>query len=261
MAATRVRYAIMEGVTATALEVLTELPSTLVLWDVDHTLIENGGVSKETYALAFELITGIPSVAQPATDGRTDFQIMRELLIANSVDTNEYVSISQFEGFLVEAMKKKSSELPRRGYVLSGVVEALSALAVAPAVIQSVLTGNIAHNAVAKLSSFRLESWIDLDIGGYGSDDVVRAKLVDVSRQKVHNKYGLKFDRFSTVLVGDTPLDVKAGRDGGARVIGVATGIYGADTLERAGADITLNNLESLDDFLRALADVRCRRH
>jgi hypothetical protein len=32
----------------------------LVLWDVDHTLIENNGVNKETYAYAFELLTGRP---------------------------------------------------------------------------------------------------------------------------------------------------------------------------------------------------------
>ena len=30
----------------------------LVLWDIDHTLIENHGVNKETYALAFTLLTG-----------------------------------------------------------------------------------------------------------------------------------------------------------------------------------------------------------
>ena len=33
------------------------LPS-LVLWDIDHTLIEGHGVNKETYALAFRLLTG-----------------------------------------------------------------------------------------------------------------------------------------------------------------------------------------------------------
>ena len=30
----------------------------LLLWDIDHTLIENHGVNKETYALAFKLLTG-----------------------------------------------------------------------------------------------------------------------------------------------------------------------------------------------------------
>jgi len=33
----------------------------LVLWDIDHTLIENHGVNKEIYALAFELLTGRPA--------------------------------------------------------------------------------------------------------------------------------------------------------------------------------------------------------
>src|SRR5437660_466817 len=42
----------------------------LVLWDVDHTLIENGGVSKEMYARAYELLTGESPSEQPETDGR-----------------------------------------------------------------------------------------------------------------------------------------------------------------------------------------------
>ena len=29
-------------------------PSTIVLWDIDHTLIDNAGVSKEIYAAAFD---------------------------------------------------------------------------------------------------------------------------------------------------------------------------------------------------------------
>ena len=33
------------------------MSSILVLWDIDHTLIENHGVNKETYALAFRLLT------------------------------------------------------------------------------------------------------------------------------------------------------------------------------------------------------------
>lgn len=243
--------------TATASQLAADLPRTLVLWDVDHTLIENGGVSKETYALAFELLTGTSPTVKPATDGRTDFQIMHELLIANSVNTEQYVGIAQFEDVLIEAMKIKAPELPQRGHVLSGVVEALKILASVPAVTQSVLTGNIAHNAMAKLEPFALDSWVDLDVGGYGSDDIVRAKLVDVARRKVQKKYEITFDSSSTVLIGDTPLDVKAARDGGARVIAVATGIYGTEVLERAGADATLDNVEDLASFLNALVSVR----
>ena len=73
----------------TPASIVAHLPSTLVLWDVDHTLIENGGVSKATYTLAFELLTGHAPSVRPTTDGRTDFQIMHELLSANSVDTEK----------------------------------------------------------------------------------------------------------------------------------------------------------------------------
>jgi phosphoglycolate phosphatase len=232
---------------------------TLLLWDVDHTLLENGGVSKETYELAFELLTGRAPGVRPETDGRTDFQIMRELLKANSADASGYTEIRQFEPVLEEAMRRKAPELATRGYVLVGVVEALTALAGMPGVVQSVLTGNILPNARAKVGAFGLEKWVDLEVGGYGSDDTVRARLVDAARRKVTAKYGREFDEESTILIGDTPLDVQAGRDGGARVLAVATGVHGADELAEAGADAVLPDLSDLDRFLRTLAEVRDR--
>jgi phosphoglycolate phosphatase len=233
------------------------LPATLVLWDVDHTLIENGGVSKATYATAFELLTGRVAEVRPQTDGRTDFQIMRELLAANSVDTAQYVDISQFEGVLVEAMKRNAPDLPRLGYVLPGVVVALKTLGGVPTVVQSVLTGNIVSNARAKLEPFGLDQLVDMEVGGYGSDDAVRSNLVDAARKKVETKYGKTFDESSTVLVGDTLLDIKAAHDGGAKVIAVATGIYSVDQLADAGADAVLDDVAGLDVFLSTLLAVR----
>jgi phosphoglycolate phosphatase-like HAD superfamily hydrolase len=55
------------------------------------------------------------------------------------------------------------------------------------------------------------------------------------------------------VLVGDTPLDVAAGRDGGARVVAVATGPYGVDELEATGADAVLPDLRDTERALAAI--------
>lgn len=243
--------------TDTSVNVVASLPDTLILWDVDNTLIDNGGVSKETYALAFELLTGRTPLVRPATDGRTDFQIMRELLSANSVDTEKYVDIRQFEGVLVEAMERNTSHLSRRGHVLPGVIDALSTLSTVPTVVQSVLTGNIANNARAKLGAFDLDTWFDLDIGGFGSDDKVRSNLVTAARRKVSKKFDTQFDRSSTILIGDTLLDVKAAHDGGAKILAVATGVHTTTQLTEAGADVVLNSLVDLDRFLTALVDLR----
>jgi phosphoglycolate phosphatase-like HAD superfamily hydrolase len=184
---------------------------------------------------------------------------MRELLEANSVDVEQYVSISQFEEVLLEAMRRNAKELPKRGYALAGVVEALQALSLSSNVVQSVLTGNIAANAFAKLNAFGLDEWVDLDVGGYGSDDIVRSNLVAIARRKVFEKYGMDFDESSTVLLGDTPLDIKAGHDGRAKVLAVATGSFSVDVLREAGADTVLNDLRDLDVFLKSLIDLRER--
>lgn len=233
------------------------LPDTLVLWDVDHTLIENGGVSKDTYALAFELIAGRPSAVRPVTHGRTDFQIMYDLLADNGVAVDDYRSISQFEPFLVQAMAKCGPELPKRGYVLPGVVEALTALADNPKIIQSALTGNIASNAHAKISPFGLTKWVDLDVGGFGSDGHIRSSLVAAAQTKVLAKYGRSFDRMSIILIGDTPTDVQAARDGDAKIIAVATGVHTLDELAALNPDAALPDLSDLPTFLDTLATVR----
>jgi phosphoglycolate phosphatase len=243
--------------TDASLKIAADLPETFILWDIDHTLIENGGVSKETYALAFELLTGhVPSV-RPATDGRTDFQIMHELLSANSIDTDMYVEIAQFENVLGEAMERNRAELLQRGYILPGVIEALTILSSMPTVIQSVLTGNVISNARAKLGAFNLDAWLDLDVGGFGSDDKVRSNLVGVARQRVLTKYGSTFDRSSTILIGDTLLDIKAAHDGEAKVLAVASGAYSTPQLIEAGADLVLDNLSNTDHLIAALIHLR----
>lgn len=226
-----------------------EFRETLVLWDVDHTLIENGGISKETYRGAFERVVGRSPSARPVTHGRTDLQIMHELLVANGESPEAFGPISAFADVLREVMAAKAGDLADRGYVLPGVVDALSALSDQPTVLQSVLTGNVVENSRLKVTTFGLEKWLDLDIGGTGSDDIVRAKLIDASRRKVAAKYGRTFDHESTVLIGDTPLDVQAAHDGGAKIIAVASGVHGVDELTECGPDAVLPDLIDTQAF------------
>lgn len=51
----------------------------IILWDIDHTLIENAGVSKDIYAAAFAALTGVLPSRPAATEGRTDRLIMRDM--------------------------------------------------------------------------------------------------------------------------------------------------------------------------------------
>ena len=210
----------------------------LLLWDVDHTLIENSGVSKAVYARAFQMMTGQAPEVQPGTDGRTDQEIVRNLFTANGV-TFRPEDESSYQSVLIDAMGELHLRLMRDGFVLPGVPEVLEAVSQIPGIVQSVLTGNIRPNAEAKLRLLGDHARVlDLDVGGYGSDDARRPRLVGAAQRKASQKYGVVFGSSSTVLVGDTERDVAAALEGGALIVAVATGVTSVEELRQAGAHV-----------------------
>ena len=228
----------------------------LVLWDVDHTLIENNGVNKETYAKAFELLTGRQAKHRAETDGRTEPEIMRNMLIAHGIQpTAEH--LGRVVEVLETATAANASRLHDRGHELPGARDALAALRGMPGIVQSVLSGNTRPNAYTKLSAFGLEEYLDFEVGGYGSDDDVRANLVGVAQRRASVKYGVSFGPAITVLVGDTPRDVLAGLDGGAHVVAVASGSDDMNALREAGADVVLPDLRDTQAVVRAVTQFR----
>lgn len=230
----------------------------LVLWDIDHTLIENNGVNKEIYAEAFELLTGRRAEHRAETDGRTEPEILRNMLIAHDIEpTSDYL------GRVTEALERATaggmSRLRERGHELPGARSALTEFRRMPGIVQSVLSGNIKANAYTKLSTFRLHEYLDFEVGGYGSDYDVRAKLVGVAQRRASAKYGVSFGPDTTVLVGDTLRDVQAGLEGGARVVGVASGSDSMHALRREGADVVLPDLRDTAAVVRAVTRFRDR--
>ena len=55
------------------------------------------------------------------------------------------------------------------------------------------------------------------------------------------------------MLVGDTPLDVRAAREGGARAVAVATGPHGEHELRESGADAVLSDLTDIRAVVAAV--------
>ncbi len=230
----------------------------LALWDVDHTLIENSGISKDTYARAFERLTGRSVDHEIHTEGRTDPEIMLNMLTAHGIEpTTEHVA--RIPEALESSMSANASRLRERGYALPGAHTTLEALRDAPGVIQAPLTGNIRPNAFTKLSVFGLHAYLDFEVGAYGSDDHVRANLVGIARRRAATKYNATFDTRSTILLGDTWRDVRAGRDGGAFVVAVASGSDSIDRLQAEGADIVLPDLRDAQSVVEAVTSVRHR--
>jgi phosphoglycolate phosphatase len=224
----------------------------LVLWDIDHTLIETSGVGSKVYAEAFANVTGRPLKTMPELAGRTEPVIFREALKINGVEPPEDL-YDQFAAEQARAYAVHLDELRTRGRVLPGAAEALSELSGRSDVFQSVLTGNTRPASEIKLRAFHLDHYLDFDIGAYGTDDDTRAKLVDIARQRAGKTHGVDFSAGATVLLGDTPNDVAAAKASGARIIAVATGKDTATALAEAGAPIVLADLTDTPAVLDAI--------
>jgi phosphoglycolate phosphatase len=219
----------------------------LILWDIDHTLIENNGVSKAIYAAAFTALTARPPEHLAPTDGRTDPAIMRELFDLHHLEVPPW---PQTAHALEAAGAAHFQQLAEVGQVLPGVTETVTRLARHPGVIQTVLTGNIGPNAVVKLAALGIDHLFDLDVGAYGSDDEIRSALIGIARARATIKYSVDLGPTTTMVIGDTPRDVEAALAGGALAVAVASGLYDRDELTRAGADLVLDDLVGADTVL-----------
>ena len=227
-----------------------------MLWDIDHTLIDTGGVGRAVYQEAFEQVTGRPMKRQAEVSGRTEPDIFRDTLDLHGIEESEG-SLDRFAAALAAGYSAKIPLLRQRGQVLPGAAGALAALGRVPGVVQSVLTGNFKPVATIKLAVFGLDGHIDLEVGAYGSDDSIRANLVEVARQRAAAKYGAMFDERTTILIGDTPSDIAAAHDGGAVAIAVASGRSSMEQLQAADAEVVLPDLLDTDSLLRAVLGTR----
>lgn len=254
----------------------------LVLWDVDGTLLNAGGIGNDLYETVFAHLFGCSLEAHPPMAGRTDRAIILETLERAGIpQPRRYVD--HFIWGLNERAGSVQEAIAARGHALSGAVTALAALAAAQLreavqptlagvgaragipvpggyggpgrarsagkpgrVRQTVLTGNVRKLAEVKLAALGLKSGLDLCIGAYGDDHEERTELVHVARRRaaaVHGRLPGDFDGPATVVIGDTPLDIEAALAADARAVGVATGRYRAAQLAAAGAHAVLPDL------------------
>ena len=212
--------------------------------------MDTAGHGWRAFGEAFESLFGRPPEALAPMAGRTDHSIALALLEKNGIEEGE-VHLSGMWEALANALVARQERMAEEGRALAGANEALEALARRDDVLQSLLTGNIEANAVLKLSAFGLAPHVDFEIGGYGSDHRVRSELVAIACERASRKHGVTLGPADAVLIGDTPLDIAAAREAGARAVAVATGPHGSGEL--AAADAVLPDLRDTAAVLEAI--------
>ncbi|WP_460306446.1 HAD family hydrolase [Actinocorallia aurea] len=224
----------------------------MILWNVDHTLLDAGRVTREVYAEAFQEVTGQPMERMAPTAGRTESEIVFETLAFNGVVTEDD-HLDAFAAALARAFSVRRDRVRAHARALPGAAEALEAAGRLPGAVQSVLTGSLEATARVKLAELGLDRHLDLAVGGYFSPVYPKGATIETSRIKAAAAYKTTIAESATVLVADHPLDVRAAQIARARCLGVATGTATETELRAAGADAVLPTLADTRAVLTAV--------
>jgi phosphoglycolate phosphatase len=228
---------------------------TVILWDIDGTLVSVGRVTRRSFDLAVASALGrMPGEHGVSFGGKTDPQIALEILAAMAVQGDDARGrVPAVLEALEREMGAAAEELRTEGSVLPGVRSLLERLHGRPEILQTVLTGNVEPNAHLKLDAFGLDEFLDLEVGAYGSDGEDRTRFVPLVLDKIESIRGVRVAPQDVWVVGDTERDLACARAGGARCLLVATGLVEYADLSPLGADALLPDLSDVDAAERIL--------
>lgn len=203
----------------------------LVLFDIDGTLLNSGGLGRASMQHALAEVFGSPGNATYRYDGKTDRQIVRETMrLEGHSDAHIDARLPRVTELYIDGLHAgvRSGKFNVRPH--AGVPEILDALEARDDVVLGLLTGNIADGARIKLSAAGIDP-ARFRVNAFGSDHEDRPELPAIAQRRASELLGLTIAGNRLVVIGDTPADIECGRSLGARAIGVASGHYSVEEL------------------------------
>jgi phosphoglycolate phosphatase-like HAD superfamily hydrolase len=211
----------------------------LVLFDIDGTLLTAAGAGRRAIHGALRDVFGGIGPADYWFDGKTDPQIVRDLM------RHEGHSDPVIDDRLGVELQDPS-HVP---IVHPGVPDLLDALESHPDVILGLLTGNIESGATQKLRAVGLDP-ARFVVGAFGSDHESRLELPSIAATRAQERLGVDPP---LVVIGDTPADVACGAGAKRRAIAVATGRYTLQELVACGPAAAFEDLSDTGAVMAAI--------
>ena len=195
---------------------------TLLLWDLDETLVTTAGAGERAIVRSAREHFGVdPDLETIPYAGKTDRRI--GLLIRERFGLPD--DPAELEAYLEDFVSLVTEELPASdARPLPAVPETLRAAQASPNHHQGLLTGNLRASAQAKLSPFGL--WEYFRFGAFADDALERLDLGPVALARAAEHVGRDFSPEEVVVIGDTPHDIACAHALGARSLALATGRF-----------------------------------
>jgi phosphoglycolate phosphatase len=228
------------------------LTPTLLLFDIDGTLVLTGRAGLRAMVRTFEAEFGVADAFRDVSmGGRTDSWLLSQAMAKCGIeDTPE--RHSRFRASYVPRLAEEIAH-PGTGTkgVMPGVRALLDALGDHSHLHLALLTGNYRDAAEIKLRHFGL--WGYFPFGVFSDDSADRNALVPMARDRAREQGVPDRACARVVVIGDTPHDIACAAIAGAMSVAVATGGHSRDELARAGADVALDDLSDTKAVLELL--------
>jgi len=225
----------------------------LVLFDIDGTLLNSGGMGRAAMQRALGLVFGSPGNPSYRYDGKTDKQIVRDVMrLEGHTDQHIDARMEKLIELYLEGLREGAKSGKFNVRPLEGVVPLLDALEKREDVILGLLTGNVEPGARIKLTA----AGIDPDrfrVNAFGSDHEHRPELPAIAQRRAGETLGLDIAGDRLVVIGDTPADIECGRSLGAKAIGVASGHYTVEQLKEHNPYAVFPSLKNTPQLLETI--------
>ncbi len=217
--------------------------TTVLLFDIDGTLISTGGAGRKSMELAFHAVHGRPDAFEGVRfGGMTDRAIVRQGLARIGAVVNED-TITQLIAKYLEFLSEEVPKIEDGKYVVhAGMREAIEASRKRGAAI-GLGTGNVRDGARIKLQ--RVGLFDAFLFGGFGDDHELRPELIRRGAERGSEQLKIAFGDARVIVIGDTPHDITAAHAIGARCLAVTTGGFTVEALKAVGADWVFADLAS----------------
>jgi phosphoglycolate phosphatase len=224
---------------------------TVLLFDIDGTLVATGGAGRRAMVGAFSELYGQADVFEGISfAGMTDRAIARHGVVAAVGACDEAAIDRALDAYVARLHRELES---REGYrIFPGVLHVLERVGGRAGIAVGLGTGNVKRGAYAKLTPGELHH--HFTFGGFGCDAEARTEVLRSGARRGAEALGVALDDCRVVVIGDTPKDVAAAQGIGAECVGVGTGGFAPAALVEVGATSAFATLEDdgvLDVLLR----------
>jgi phosphoglycolate phosphatase len=208
-----------------------------IIFDLDGTLVD----SRRAYSEAAE--TAFASTGQGKVDARIVTEIPRRLEQDLRIDDLIVgVEVKKFKEIYLRAYYRATIEKAKPFPNIASTLEKLSS----KAKLAVTTRRNILEKEVRReLSEFGLAKHIGKIIT---SRDTLKPKPSPEALIKCAKHFDV--DIHDCAVVGDSVIDIKAGKNAGAHTIAVLSGIFSREELEREKPDLILQNVSELPEYV-----------